>query len=114
MEREHEEGSGSYPVTRDVRKIVEALEIVAAEFYFQHDRLRTHVKPRTEEEETFHKDLMLGYRNAAHYSKVLRRYHEGRLRRQVETGSMAMPVVDQPGAIDESGRATAFLGDPEE
>lgn len=101
------------PLTRDVREIVRALAIAEGEFYFQRDRLRDHAKARTEQEKSFHKDLMEGYRTGAHYAGVLRKYHEGRLRRQAETGSMAPTSVDEPEAIVD-GRATAFLGDPEE
>jgi hypothetical protein len=81
--------------------IIGALNIVEAEFRFHADRLERHVEPDTDSERDHLRDLATGYRSAAHHCGILRRYQEGRVRRE---GA----AVEEDG-VDEAGRAGAYL-----
>lgn len=89
--------------------LVDALSVVEDELGFQVKRLNEHVKARTEEEAKYHDDLRQGYASAQTYVRRLRRYHEGRLDRQSETGNPGLDSNQSGGIVD--GRATAHFGD---
>jgi hypothetical protein len=99
------------PITRDVREIVRALEIVEAEFAFQADRIRQRV-PRPGESENMNSDhlprLAAGYDEASQHAKMLRRYHRGRLERAEAANASGISETDQRDAISSSGTARAY------
>jgi hypothetical protein len=92
------------PITRDLTEVVKALEIVEQEFGFQAERLTRAVQASTENEREHQADLAVGYQTGARYAGILRRYHEGRLRRRESP-------YRQDSSIDASGRAVAHVGD---
>jgi hypothetical protein len=96
------------PLTRDMRRIVEALEIVEQEFLFHAERLERAVEPTTEDETTHHDDLRKGYRESAKYAGILRKYHQGRMQRR---GHGRSEPAER--SIDDSGRSSAYLGTEE-
>ena len=104
------DGAAENPKVRDLTKIIEALEIVESEFGFQVMRLDEHVRPRTGEEQRYHEELREGYQTAQRYSRILRKYHQGRLERKLATGSTAVETEMDSG-IDDLGRAAAFTED---
>jgi hypothetical protein len=90
------------PATRDLSRIIEALEIAESEFLFHAARLANSVTPDTENEHEHLGDLQAGYEQSARYARILRRYQEGRIGRQEARG----PTPDS--TISKSGRSAAF------
>lgn len=88
------------PRTRDLRRVIEALEIVEAELRFQIERLKD--KPDDE----FLTRLCQRYDEATGTIVTLRRYQEGRI------GTIApRPETEFPDDVNAGGDATAYSGD---
>lgn len=94
------------PKTRDLARLIDALDVVGTELSFQVMRLNEHVKPRTDEEADYHEKLKVGYTDAAYHVRLLKKYHEGRLERQTGPNESA----DSKEAIID-GKATPYLDD---
>jgi hypothetical protein len=94
-----------------VREVIRALEIVESEFEFQSDRLRQRETPSSENEKTHLADLTSGYENARRYSRLLRRYHEGRVKRADASEAAGLSQREQRESIDESGSSRAYVNE---
>lgn len=103
------QNSTASPKTRDLARLIEALDTVGTELSFQVMRLTEHVKPRSDEEADYHEKLKKGYTDAAYHVRLLKKYHEGRLERQTGpnesadnkeaiVGGKAMPYLDDSQA----------------
>ncbi len=92
------------PVTRDVRELVEALEVVEAELGFQATRLRVQNSGDSDKERDHLIDLMGGYLVAYRYVGILKRYHSGRVDRRESS-------VPQADGVSADGRVAAVVTD---
>lgn len=99
----------SQPRTRDLRKVIEALDIVEAELRFQVGRLTEKLKTDREqrgERDEFLERLFKRYDEATGTIVTLKRYHEGR------TGAIPpRPDSEFPDDVNSGGIATAYTGD---
>jgi hypothetical protein len=97
------------PRTRDLRKVIEALEIVESELRFQVDRLKEKSKidhERTGVRDEFLERLCKRYDEATGTIVTLRRYHEGRI------GAIPpRPDANFPDDVNSGGVATAYTED---
>lgn len=97
------------PRTRDLRKVIDSLDIVEAELRFQVDRLKEKLKidrERTGDRDEFLERLCKRYDEATGTLVTLRRYHEGRI------GAIPpRPDANFPNDINSGGVATAYTDD---
>lgn len=63
-----------------IRRSIDAMETTIRELEFHADRLETQTEPEIESEAEHLSDLVRGYRESAHYVKILRNYQSARLR----------------------------------
>ena len=105
--------AAALPETRSLPAIIAALDVVIPEVQFQAYRLREHIVPRTEEEKRHFDKMRESYLAAEETLKTLRRYHQKRLNRLAERGTLEMQSFDQADAIDPTGRASAVVDDSE-
>jgi len=93
----------SQPRTRDLRKVIEALEIVEAELRFQVERLKEKLQTGDDE---FLERLCKRYDEATGTLVTLRRYQEGRI------GVIPpRPETNFNDDVNSGGVATAYSGD---
>jgi hypothetical protein len=112
--RENSRDAAPVPLTRDLREIVRAFEIVEAEFRFQAHRLERTVTADTENEEGHLADLRRGYGQGAKYAGILLNYHKGRLTRMGQRGfERVEPIEDTSDDVSAEGRARPFTTDTE-
>lgn len=98
-QNENNSDAAAVPITRDLEKIIDACEIVAAELRFQAQRLdQVKLQPRDEEEGEFLHDLAVRYTKAASTVSKLQVYHQKR----VQDNGLSE-------GIDASGKAAPFL-----
>jgi hypothetical protein len=99
------------PRTRDLRKVIDALDIVEAELRFQVNRLKGKSKndlERRGERDEFLERLCKRYDEATGTIVTLKRYHEGRI------GAIPpRPDTDFPDDVNSGGVATAYTDDDE-
>lgn len=100
------QNSTASPKTRDLARLIDALEIVGTELSFQVMRLTEHVTPRTDEEREYLEKLKKGYEQGAYHVRLLKKYHEGRLERQTGPNE----TVDSKDAIV-GGKASPYMDD---
>jgi hypothetical protein len=103
---------GNAPATRSLEELIRACAVVADEAAFQAMRLKEHVNPRTESEAEHHAALREQYLEAEMTVRRLGKYHQKRLERLRERGTLDQASFDQPGAITD-GKANAFIDDSE-
>ena len=99
----------SQPSTRDLRKVIDALETTESELRFQVDRLTKKLAAdfeRTGERDEFLTRLCKRYDEATGTIVTLKRYQEGRI------GTIPQrPDANFPDDVNSGGVATAYSGD---
>lgn len=108
-DRATDAGQNIAPPSRSLVDIVRALELSEGELFHQVKRLEDNVTPRTEDEAAHLTDMREGYRSAARYVGILKRYNEGRLRRRGI--DYAPDSLHDDDAINDSGIAMPYATD---
>lgn len=101
------------PSTRDLRKVIDALNVVESELRFQVDRLQTKLKAdfeRTGERDEFLTRLCKRYDEATGSIVTLRRYHEGRQEKK-DDALVPRPETEFSDDVNDGGIATAYTGE---
>lgn len=104
------DGFSTTVIERDLKKVVEALEVVGSELHHQVGRIETSVQPDTESENEHLTDLRNGYKAASRYLGILRNYQRARLRRQRgEEAPLPQADGEEDVGVDVGGRSSAYL-----
>lgn len=94
------------PLTRDLREVLSALDIVTAELGFQAERLRARVLPDSDTARAYLTQLGHDYEHAQRTCEKLRQYHAARVRRAALPPT---PDDHDPNAVDGRGTAAPSL-----
>lgn len=84
------------PLTSDLQKLLDAIDIVGAELHMQVERLDRNVAPDTVGESQHLEDLRKGYAVSSRYLGILRNYQQARLRRRANGESRPRTEANTP------------------